>query len=82
MENINSVLLKAKKYLINNAIKSHNLNLSNYKIIHTTENVLNDDTANIIMRNRKDSSISQGLNYIKKATGFIRFTPESYQIIY
>ena len=37
--------------------------LNNYQIINTTENVKDDDNANIILRSRKNSSIFKALEY-------------------
>ena len=70
--NINLYLLGdsniIKKCINNNAIK-----IKNYEIINTTNNILNDDNINTIIRNKKDSSISVGLSLVKnlKASGFV-----------
>ena len=46
-------------------IKSKKLNINNIKIINTTENVMDEDNASTILRNRKESSIYKGLESIK-----------------
>ena len=47
--------------------------LYNYKVVNTEENIQNDDSPSVILRNRKDSSIFKGLEYIKniKDSGFV-----------
>ena len=45
----------------------------NYEIVHTNENVQDDDSASTILRNRKNSSIYKGLEYVKNTpnSGFV-----------
>ena len=45
----------------------------NYEIINTNENVQDDDSASTILRNRKNSSIYKGLEYVKNTpnSGFV-----------
>ena len=54
-------------------IEKHQLKITNYEITHTSENILNEDSANDIIRNRNDSSISKGLNFVKdrESAGFV-----------
>ncbi len=72
INNVNIVFLGVKK-IIEKSIKDNKFKLFNYEIINTQDNILNDDSPNIIIRNRKDSSISKGLEYIKNInnSGFI-----------
>ena len=51
--------------LISSIIKDEKLYLKNYKIIDSTDNVKDDDDAKTILRSRKNSSISKGLEYVK-----------------
>ncbi len=59
--------------LISSIIKDEKLYLKNYKIIDSTDNVKDDDDAKTILRSRKNSSISKGLEYVKNNnnTGFV-----------
>tara|TARA_Y100001970_G_scaffold277480_1_gene381721 strand:+ start:10818 stop:11828 length:1011 start_codon:yes stop_codon:yes gene_type:complete len=61
------------KELILNTIKNRKLDLNNIEIIHCDENVSDNDNANTILRNRKNSSIYKGLEYVKKNhnSGFV-----------
>ena len=52
------------KKIIESAIQSNKFKLNNYEIINTEENIQNDDSPSTILRNRKDSSISKGLEFI------------------
>ena len=56
-----------------NSINSHNIKLNKYDIVHCSENVLDDDNANTILRSRKNSSIYKGLLFVKENTdiGFV-----------
>ncbi len=71
----NSVRLNfyGEEKIILNIIKNKKINLKNYKIINTEENVKDEDNANTILRSRKESSIYQALEYVKKNknTGFV-----------
>ena len=71
-KNIN-IIFFGKKINIENAIQNNKFKIINYKIINTEENIQNEDTPSVILRNRKDSSISRGLEYIKniKHSGFV-----------
>ena len=68
-----NIFLFGKKELIEETINKYKIKLFNYKITDTQENVQNDDSPNDIIRNRKDSSISKGLEFIKgnKKSGFV-----------
>ncbi len=59
--------------LISKSIKDNNLEINNYDIINCFENVLDDDNANVILRSRKNSSIYQGLKFVKEnsQSGFV-----------
>ena len=72
INDVNIVFFGDKK-IIEKSIKENKFKLINYKIINTQDNILNEDSPNIIIRNRKDSSISKGLEYIKNInnSGFI-----------
>ncbi len=50
---------------IEDIIKINKLNLSNYEIVDCKDNVSDDDKPNTILRARKDSSIYQGLKFVK-----------------
>ena len=59
--------------IINSIIKSNKIELKNFRIINTTENVKDDDNANTILRSRKNSSIFKGLEFVKNTqnSGFV-----------
>lgn len=59
--------------LISKSIKDNNLQINNYDIINCSENVLDDDNASTILRSRKNSSIYQGLLFVKEnsESGFV-----------
>ena len=68
-----NIVLFGNLELIESQIKKKNIKLNNYKIINTTEDVKDDDNANIILRSRKNSSIFKALEYVKKTpnSGFV-----------
>ncbi len=68
-----NLVLFGDKNKIQKSIINNNFNLFNYEIVNTQENIQNDDTPSIILRNRKDSSITKGLEYIKdvNSSGFV-----------
>ncbi len=71
--NIN-ILLFGDKKIINNTLKSHSLKLNNIEIFNTTDNIKDNDTANTILRKKKNSSIFQGLTHVKNnkvSSGFV-----------
>jgi len=73
-ENKNTkIILFGDKNLIKNTINSHNIKIANFEIVNTLENILDEDSANIILRKKKDNSINKGLEIIKKIkfSGFV-----------
>ena len=60
------IVLFGSENLIKETIRSHNINISNFEIFNTNNNITNEDTPNTILRNRKDSSIYQGLEFVKQ----------------
>jgi len=58
---------------INEEIKIIKLNNLEYEIVHTNENVHDNDSASTILRNRKNSSIYKGLEFVKETqySGFV-----------
>ena len=71
-KNIKSIIL-GDKNIINETIQNKKIIINKYEIIDCTNNIQNDDTANTILRNRKDSSINKGLAVIKNKSlsGFV-----------
>ena len=65
--------LFGNKDIIEKKLLDKKINLINYKIYNTTDNVTDLDNANKILRSRKDSSIFKGLEYVKnnKNSGFV-----------
>ena len=61
------------EFLITKSIQDNNLQINNYEIISCIENVLDDDNASTILRSRKNSSIYQGLLFVKEnsESGFV-----------
>ena len=59
--------------IIINTIKKNKLKINNFEIINCVENVLDEDNANVILRSRKNSSIYQGLSFVKQNhhSGFV-----------
>ena len=59
--------------LINKTIDKNKININNYEIFDTVDNIENDDSASTILRKKKESSIYKGLLYIKenKNSGFV-----------
>ena len=72
IHNIKLILL-GDRNIIEQNIEKNKIQISNYEIIHLTNNIKNDDTANTILRNRKDSSIYRGLEIVKnnQLSGFV-----------
>ena len=68
-----NIIFFGEKNIIEKTIQNNKFKLINYKVINTEENIQNDDTPSVILRSRKDSSISRGLEYIKNIsnTGFV-----------
>ncbi len=67
------VIFFGDKILIEKTIKEKKINLTDFKIINTSENVQDDDSANVILRSRKNSSIFKGLEFVKSYpnSGFV-----------
>ncbi len=67
------IILFGDEDKINFNIKRDNIQLNNYEIINTSDNVKDDDNASTILRSRKNSSIYKGLEFTKnkKNTGFV-----------
>ena len=65
--------LFGNKDIIEKKLLDKKINLINYKIYNTTDNVTDLDNASKILRSRKDSSIFKGLEYVKnnKNSGFV-----------
>ena len=59
--------------IIINTIRDNKLKINNFEIINCVENVLDEDNANVILRSRKNSSIYQGLSFVKQNhhSGFV-----------
>lgn len=73
-KNLNiKIILFGDESLIKETISSSKIKIKNFDIFHTPNNINNNDNANTIIRNRKDSSIYQGLSYIKNnpKSGFV-----------
>ncbi len=70
--NVN-LFLFGNKELIESILSKKKMNLTNIEIINTTDDVKDNDTPNTILRNRKDSSIYKGLEYVKNkhCSGFV-----------
>ena len=62
-----------KKSLIANTLAQKKILLNNYELVDCDENVSDEDSANTILRSRKNSSIYKGLMYVKNNpnSGFI-----------
>ena len=67
------IILFGQQNKIEKNIKDYNINLSNYKIVNTEDDVLDNDSTNTILRKRKDSSIYKGLEYVRSNSnsGFV-----------
>ncbi len=59
--------------LIESEIKLKKIQLNNFQIIDSSDDVNDDDNANIILRSRKNSSIYKALEYVKNTpnSGFV-----------
>ncbi len=71
--NKSNILIYGDKEEINRTIKNNKIKISNYEVFNTEENVKDDDSANIILRSRKNSSMYKALEYVKNNTntGFV-----------
>ncbi len=68
------ILLFGDQSEIDNTLNKHSIKIDNIKIFNTTDNIKDHDTANTILRKKKESSIYQGLDYVKKnknTSGFV-----------
>ncbi len=67
------IVLFGDEDILNTIINKEKYVFSNYKIVNTSENVLDEDNASTILRSRKDSSIYKGLEFVKnnKNSGFV-----------
>ncbi len=63
-KNVKLLFFGNKKNILE-IIKLNKIDISNYDIVNCTENVSDDDKPNTILRSRKDSSIYQGLKFVK-----------------
>ena len=73
-KNLNiKIIFFGNSSLIKETLLANKIEIKNFDIIHTFNNIKNDDTANIIVRKRKESSIYQGLSFIKdnEKSGFV-----------
>ncbi|PPR46405.1 MAG: Phosphate acyltransferase [Alphaproteobacteria bacterium MarineAlpha5_Bin9] len=59
--------------IIRETISKNNIQLSNYSVINTDENINDEDPISIIIRSKKNSSIRKGLEFIKQKpfSGFV-----------
>ena len=71
-QNVKMIFFGNKTEITSN-IRKFKIDISNYEIVNTTENVQDDDNVNTILRSRKDSSIYRALEFVKKNpdTGFV-----------
>ena len=71
--NSTKIILLGDEKKILNTINEEGLRIFNHDIINTTENVLDEDSTNTILRNRKNSSIYKGLELVKENSnsGFV-----------
>ena len=67
------ILLIGKQELLKKSIKSNQIKINNYEIIHTKDNIEDTDNVSTILRNKKDNSISKGLEIVKdlNMSGFV-----------
>ena len=67
------LILLGEQKKIEEVFTSHNIKIHNYEIINTIDNIQNDDSTNIILRKKKESSIYKGLSLVKElsASGFV-----------
>tara|TARA_Y100000590_G_scaffold441627_1_gene568644 strand:- start:768 stop:1781 length:1014 start_codon:yes stop_codon:yes gene_type:complete len=58
---------------INKTLLDKKIKLKNYNVIHSSDNIQDDDSTNTILRNKKESSIFKGLKIVKdtKNSGFV-----------
>lgn len=66
--NIN-VILVGDKNKIEDLVKSENIDKSKLEVVHTTEQVTNDESPTLAIRRKKDSSLVVGMNLLKEVKG-------------
>ena len=61
------------KKIIEDSITQNKIKVSNYEIVDSSEDVTDNDTTSTILRNRKQSSIYKGLEFVKfnSNSGFV-----------
>ena len=59
------IVLLGNKSLIEKTIDDNGFYFTNLEIIHTEDNIANEDSASTILRNKQNSSIYKGLNLVK-----------------
>ena len=61
------------KKIIKDSITKNKIQLSNYEIVNSSDDVTDNDTPSTILRNRKQSSIYKGLEFVKSQSdsGFV-----------
>ena len=67
------IVLFGDELLINQNIQDNHLNIFNFEIVNTSDTILDDDSVNIILRSKKNSSIYKGLEFAKnnENSGFV-----------
>ena len=67
------IIFIGDKEIIRKSIIDNKIKLNNYDIIHSSDNILDDDSTNTILRNKKESSIFKGLKIVKETnrSGFV-----------
>jgi len=67
------IIFLGNQSIIKETIEKKKISLNNYSILHTDNNINDDDSVSVILRNRKDSSIKKGLELIKNlnSSGFV-----------
>lgn len=63
------ITLVGDKDKITDIIKKENANVNDFKIVHTTEVISNNESPTLAIKNKKDSSIVVGLNMLKEGKG-------------
>ncbi len=72
IQDVNLIFFGDKEKIISN-IENKKIKIKNFQIFDTKENVQDEDNPNTILRNRKNSSIYKGLEFVKnnKNSGFV-----------
>ena len=68
-----NVVFFGDEAVINSAIKQHNLDIFNFKVVNTHDIISDEDKVSTILRSKKESSIYKGLEYSKNNpnSGFV-----------